>query len=204
MKDGEVTETNWIPADIQARGIERRLRAGETLFRMGKRPVGLYEIVSGTVRLVRVDRAGKEAVLFIGHPGETIAEASLFSSRYHCDAIAMTDAVVRLYPKAAVLAAFDRDARTMQAFAATLAHQVMILRTRLEQRSIHSARERVRHHLAINVGPDRRTIVLPGTLKQLAGELGLSHETLYRTLAEMAEDGEIERRKGTIRLTRSV
>ena len=37
----------------------------------------------------------------------------------------------------------------------------------------------------------------------MAAELGLSHEALYRTLAEMAADGEIERRKGTIRLIKS-
>jgi CRP/FNR family transcriptional regulator, dissimilatory nitrate respiration regulator len=32
----------------------------------------------------------------------------------------------------------------------------------------------------------------------MAAELGLTHEALYRTLADMSADGEIERRKGTI------
>lgn len=196
--------TDWLPPEIRARGIERKLKAGQTLFRSGKRSVGLYEIVSGTVRLVRVDRTGREAVLFTGAAGDTIAEASLFSASYHCDAIAATSATVRLFPKAAVLEAFRRDPRAMQAFTAMLARQVMSLRTRLEQRNIHSARERVRHHLAINVGADGRTVVLPGTLKQLASELGLTHEALYRTLADMAADGEIERRRGTIRLVRPI
>jgi DNA-binding MarR family transcriptional regulator len=41
---------------------------------------------------------------------------------------------------------------------------------------------------------------LPGTLKELADELGLTHEALYRTLADMATEGEIERLKGKIRL----
>jgi CRP-like cAMP-binding protein len=36
-----------------------------------------------------------------------------------------------------------------------------------------------------------------------AAELGLTHEAFYRTLAEMAADGEIERRKGAIRLLKS-
>jgi DeoR/GlpR family transcriptional regulator of sugar metabolism len=43
---------------------------------------------------------------------------------------------------------------------------------------------------------------VPGTLKNLAAELGLSHETLYRTLADLAAAGEIERLKGKIRLTK--
>jgi DNA-binding phage protein len=76
----------------------------------------------------------------------------------------------------------------------------MSLRTRLERRNIQTARDRVRHYLALNVGPDGRTVALAGTLKELAGELGLAHEALYRTLSEMAADGEIERPKGAIRL----
>jgi CRP/FNR family transcriptional regulator, dissimilatory nitrate respiration regulator len=81
-----------------------------------------------------------------------------------------------------------------------LARQVMGLRTRLERRSIQSARERIRHYLTLNVGADGRTVTLPGTLKDLAGELGLAHEALYRTLADMAANGEIERLEGKIRL----
>ena len=199
-----MSATDWLPANVRVQGVERKFKAGEALFRQGKRTVGLYEIVSGQVRMVRVDRAGREVVLFTGGEGDTIAEASLFSSGYHCDAIATTDAVVRLYPKAAVLGAFARDPKAMQAFTAMLARQVMSLRTRLELRNIHSARDRVRHYLAVNAGADGRTVALPGTLKDLAGELGLTHEALYRTLAEMAADGEIERRKGTIRLSRGL
>ncbi len=76
---------------------------------------------------------------------------------------------------------------------AMLAQQVMALRTRLQQRGIRSVRERVRHYLALNAGSDGRTVVLKGTIKELAAELGLSHEALYRTLAEMTSKGEIKR-----------
>ena len=87
---------------------------------------------------------------------------------------------------------------------AMLARQIMNLRTQLEQRNIHSARDRVRHYLAINAGADGKTIALPGTVKDLAGELGLTHEALYRTLSVMAAEGEIERRKGSIRLANAL
>jgi CRP/FNR family transcriptional regulator, dissimilatory nitrate respiration regulator len=193
----------WLPADLRARSVERRLKAGEVLFRQGKRTAGLYQIVKGKVRLVRVDRAGREVVLYVGGPGDTIAEASLFAAAYHCDAIASTDAVVRLYPKAAVLLVFQRDAKSMQAFMAMLAHQVMTLRTRLELRNIHSARDRVHHFLAVNAESGGGAVTLTGTLKDLAAELGLSHEALYRTLAQMSAAGEIERRGRTIRLTKT-
>jgi CRP-like cAMP-binding protein len=81
-----------------------------------------------------------------------------------------------------------------------LARQVMNLRTRLEQRNIRSARERVRHFLAISTNTGAGTIELRGTMKDLAAELGLTHEALYRTLAALERAGEIKRARGKIML----
>jgi CRP-like cAMP-binding protein len=193
---------DWLPAAARAAAIDRKLKAGEALFRLGDKPAGLAEVIAGRVRLTRVDRSGREVILYVAGPGETLAEASLFSLAYHCDAIASTDALVRIYPKPAVLSAFDKDPKAAQAFSATLARQVMGLRTRIEQRNIRSARERVRHFLAVNADADGRTVNLRGTLKDLAAELGLTHEALYRTLAALERSGEIKRGKGKITLSR--
>jgi len=132
--------------------------------------------------------------------GETVAEASLFSPAYHCDAIATTDTMLRLYPRKAILGTFERNPKAAEAFMATLASQVQDLRTRLERRNIHSARGRVRHYLALNAGSDGRTVEIAGPIKNLAAELSLTHEALYRTLSDLAANGEIERVKGKIRL----
>ena len=193
---------DWLPAAVRDEAIDRKLKSGEALFRLGNKATGLYEVISGRVRLACVDRSGHEIVLHIAGPGETLAEASLFSPSYHYDAIASTDATVRIYPKAAVLAAFYEDRHAAQAFTATLARQVMNLRTRIEQRNIRSSHERVRHFLKLNVGVDRRTVNLRGSLKDLANELGLTHEALYRTLAALERAGEIKRSKGRIILLR--
>lgn len=196
--------TDWLPAAVLSQARERKLKAGEALFRLGDKSTGLIEVVAGRVRLARVDRAGREIVLYVAAPGDTIAEASLFSPRYHCDAVASTDATVRVYPKPALLAAFADDPKAAQAFAAMLARQVMTLRTRLEQRNIRSARERVRHFLALHVGDDGRTVDLGGaTLKEIAAELGLSHEAFYRTLSALERAGEIRRAGTTITLSRA-
>lgn len=192
------------PSSLRAAAAERSLRAGQTLFRAGGRTTGFYEVVKGKVRLVRVDRSGREAILQVAGPGDMFAEASLFSSTYHCDAIATTDAVVRLYPKSLLVAELERDPKLLLAFSAMLARQVMALRTRLEQRNIHSARDRVRHYLTVNAEANGRTVTLRGPLKDIAAELGLTHEALYRTLADMAANGEIERTKGMIRILKSV
>jgi CRP-like cAMP-binding protein len=195
-----VSVIDALPPAARDAQIERKLQAGQSLFRQGDRTTGIYEVVSGKLRLARVDLSGREAILYSAAAGDIIGEASLFSPVYHCDAIATTKAVVRLYPKSIILAEFQRNQKAAQAFMAMLARQIMSLRTRLEQRNIRSARDRVRHYLAVNAGPDGRTVVLPGTAKELAADLGLTHEALYRTLSEMEDDGEIERLKGKIKL----
>ena len=197
-----MTATEWVSSSVRSAAIERRLKPGQVLFHSGSKSNGLYEVVSGTVRLVRTDRSGREAVLQVACAGDSLAEASLFSSSYHCDAIATTEAVVRLYPKALLLADLQRDPEIAKSFAAILARQVMTLRTRLERRNIHSARDRVRHFLTVNAGADARTVVLPGTIKELAADLGLTHEALYRTLARMEADGEITRAGTVIKIER--
>ncbi len=83
---------------------------------------------------------------------------------------------------------------------AVLAHQIHTLRGRLEERGIRSARKRVMHHLILAAGPDGRTVPLDGTLLDLAAEIGLTHEALYRTLAALEKEGAIRRTKGAVLL----
>jgi CRP/FNR family transcriptional regulator, dissimilatory nitrate respiration regulator len=191
---------DWIPGEARAAAIERKFKAGEALFRLGDKSIGLWEVIAGRVRLARVDRSGREIVLHVAGPGETLAEASLFSPQYHCDAIASTNATVRLYPKRKVLAVFEENPNAARTFAAALARQVMDLRTRIEQRNIRSARERVRHFLALNAGPDGRAVELRGTLKDVAAEIGLTHEAFYRALAALERSRQIRRSGGKITL----
>lgn len=200
----DYSSADWLSTAVRAGAIERRLGPGEVLFRSGEKTRGLYEVLKGKMRLVRVDRGGREAVLQLASAGDTLAEASLFSSDYHCDAIATTDAVVRLYPKPILLSELKHDPKRMQAFTAMLARQVMMLRTRLERRNIHSAHDRVLHFLAVNAEADGRTVTLGGTIKELAADLGLTHEALYRTLARMETDGEIKRAGRTIKIGKFV
>jgi CRP-like cAMP-binding protein len=197
-----MSSEHWLSARVKALGTERSLKAGQSLFRLGEKTAGLYEIVKGKVRLVRIDASGRETVFYSAGPGNVVAEASLFSPVYHCDALASVSSVVRLYPRSAILAELQRDPAAAQSFMAMLAREIMRLRTRLELSNIHSARARVRHYLALNAASDGRTVALPGTIKELAGELGLSHEALYRTLAAMQRDGEIVRGRRRITMAR--
>jgi CRP-like cAMP-binding protein len=174
------------------------LLRGEPLFRRDDAAVGIFEVEEGRVRLCRFDPSGREVLLHLAGPGGLLAEASLFSRTYQCDAIAATNARVRLYPRRALLAEFRSNPRAAQAFAASLAHELMSLRTRLELRNIRSASDRLQSWLALNAGHDGRTVTLKGSVKDLATELGLTHEALYRAVARLVAEGKIVRHEGTI------
>jgi CRP-like cAMP-binding protein len=189
---------DWVPASARAAGVERVLAPGQALFRLGDATAGVYEVLRGELQMVRVNASGREIILYSALPGEIFAEAALFSPTYRCDARTKTGAKVRLYPKAEILAGFRRDPQAAEAFMAVLAREIMHLRTRLEQRNIRSARDRVRHFLALSTEADGRTVRLHRPLKDLAAELGLTHEAFYRALADLAAAGEIKRSKNKI------
>jgi CRP-like cAMP-binding protein len=190
----------WLPLAVRDSAIERKLDAGQVLFSVGDRAAGLYEVVSGRVKVTRIDSAGRELVLRVACAGDSFAEPSIFSPIYHTSAEAVTPALVRFYRKAVLLAELAHNPQFTQSFMTLLARKAADLVTRLERLNIHSARERVRHYLA--AGAEEGTIALHGTVKDLAAELGLTHEALYRTLSGMEAAGEIARLNGKIRLAK--
>lgn len=188
-----VSSLHPLPMAIRRSSTIRELAAGEILFRQGDKASSIFEVEQGRLRLIRYAIDGHPVVLHTARKGEFFAEAALFAPRYRCHAVAATASRVRRYSKAELLAAFRDDPKISERFMAMLAHQVHALRARLEERNIGSARERVLHHLALAVGADGRTVRMDGTLIDLAAELGLSHETLYRTLAALEKAGTIAR-----------
>ena len=189
---------DWMPASVRERSIVRKLEAGRTLFRRGDKASAIFEVDHGRVQLIRHTVDDHPVVMHTALPGQLFAEAALFAGAYQCDAVAPVAALVRAYPKRELLAALRADPARAERFMAALAHQVHALRARLEERNIRSARQRVLHHLSLRAGDDGRTMRLDGTLIELAGEIGLTHEALYRTLASLVKAGIVRRTKSAI------
>lgn len=177
----------------------RELRAGGVLFRQGDPATHLFVLQSGQVKLERITAEGRRVLMYRALAGDTIAEAALFASSYHCDAVAVEPSRVLRLPGGAVRDALRSDPEAADALLAHLAGQVRSLRTRLETRSILSARDRILHHLRISASEDGR-VALRSSLMGLAAELGLAHETLYREMAALEREGRVERRGRILRL----
>lgn len=170
----------------------RRLASGEALFCRGDASFGMFILEAGRVRLRRCGRDGSEVTMQAVAPGESFAEPSLFSPVYHCDCVAVRDSVVTVLPKTRVLGLLESDSAFAAAFARRMARQLQHARTRFELRGIRSADERIFGALLL-LSDERGEVALSGTLKDLAVEVGLTHEAFYRALARIERAGRIRR-----------
>jgi CRP/FNR family transcriptional regulator, dissimilatory nitrate respiration regulator len=172
-----------LPLSLEEASVPRTLAAGEFLFKQGDSASAIYKIESGRLRLIRRTLDDHLIVLHTARAGELFAEAALFSEVYHCDAVSAAPSRIRVFPKAALIAALRSDPALSEAFMARLARQVQDLRARIELRNIRSARKRVLQYLQLRAGADGRTIAIEGQLQDIAAEVGLTREALYRALA---------------------
>jgi CRP-like cAMP-binding protein len=183
-----------------ARTGGRTLAQGEFLFQKNDGSTHLYTVLDGCVRLVRYSRQGDVIVLHTARSGDSLAEASLFSDTYHCDAEAVLPSTVACYDKKSILAILRKSPEKSLACIALFTRQVRSLRALLEVRSIRSARDRVLHYLLLHADPETMTVNVSGTVKDMALDLAVAHETLYRTLATLEMEGKISRRGGAIKI----
>jgi CRP-like cAMP-binding protein len=179
--------------------IPRRLAAGEWLFRQGDATFGIFFVAAGRLRMQRVTPDGATVVMHFARAGEMLAEASLFSERYQCEVVAESEGIVWVYPKRELTQALRNDPDSLWSFAASLACGLHGLRLRYELKQVRSAQQRVLQLLRLRCDANG-VFRCDGSLQDLAAELGLTREALYRALAALEKRGAIERTKEQLRL----
>jgi CRP-like cAMP-binding protein len=157
---------------------ERRLQPGEPLFFAGDPVTQLALITEGRVHLLRRTVEGASVILQAAGPGDVLAEASCYSASYHCGAEAALPSIVRLLPIGTFRKALRDDPGFAESWAAYLARSVQAARLRAEIRTLRKVSERVDAWLG-----EGRALPEKGQWQDLAAELGVTREALYRELA---------------------
>jgi CRP-like cAMP-binding protein len=179
----------FLPPEAARRLV---IAKGAAVFLTDDPTSGLFQVVTGRMRLVRHAIDGSEVTLHVARDGETFAEASLFAERYHCDAVADLPSTVLRFDKAAVLASLVADPEQALSWISHLSRQVQGLRAQTAILGLNAASDRLLAFLRLRAGSGA-TVVLDRSWKVIATELGLTHETVYRTLARLERDGLIRR-----------
>ena len=138
----------------------------------------MYLLCTGTVQLVRHTSTGARLILQTATPGDIPAEASAYSDCYHCDAVTVEETQALALPRARFLSELARSPTLSQAWAARLARGMQASRLRAEIRTLPRLADRLTAWLdAGNTLPTR------GRWQDVAAELGVTREALYRELA---------------------
>jgi CRP-like cAMP-binding protein len=174
-----------LPLASRRSARQLTLMPGQRLFLRGDRVVAMHFVRSGEVHLMRHAVDGTTVVLQRVSVG-FLAEASLDQPRYHCDAIAARPSELIAIPRRRFAEALETET-FRQRWTEHLARELRDARAQAERLSLKSAEQRIIHYVE-TVG-SAGMVVLQGSRKDWARELGLTHEALYRTLARMMRAG---------------
>lgn len=176
-----------IPSSLLNQKKVIKLEANQSLFIQGAKPEWLYFLETGEVCLTRCGLAGESCTLqriFRGF----LAEASLFSEHYHCDAYCTQNSCLTAFPIEAFREQLGED-DFYQTWIQVLSKEIKRLRNQNERLSLKRAPDKVLHYLQSET--ESGLLKLEGSKKDWAAELGLSHESLYRTLKQLQQSGRI-------------
>ncbi|MCC0057549.1 MAG: Crp/Fnr family transcriptional regulator [Rhodobiaceae bacterium] len=166
-------------AIIFSDGQPSEIAAGEYLFHRDDPVRWMFLVLEGEIRLLRYQENGDPVILQRASDKEIPAEASLFSDRYHCDAIAAAQSRVLAIPKAAFHQRLKDDPELYNAWAARLAREVQRARQRSEILTLKTVSLRLDAWLTWN-----SELPPKGAWLRLAQEIGVSPEALYREIAK--------------------
>ncbi len=150
---------------------------GAVLFRREDRIHSMYLVRSGMVALERPLTDGTALTLSVATAGMALAEASLFATTYHCDAIARINAEIVIMPRATFRSALRERPDAALSLIETHAKEVQSQRTRIEILRLRRVSERLDAWLDLHEEP------LRGEWIRVADQIGVSPPALYRELA---------------------
>jgi len=195
-------------ADLQALAriaMVRSYKKGAMIMLEGERARGFYVVASGKVKVFKLSSEGKEQILNIAGPGETFAEAAVFSGMdYPASASALIQAAVLYFPRLE----FERLVKKHPHLALNMIGRMSILLRKLnqlvEELSLKEVSARVAKYLldrAVQAGEgekQRLEVKLEISKHQLAARLGTISETLSRTLTKLKTAGIIQVHRNSI------
>jgi len=164
----------------------------DVLFRQGDPCEGFYVVLEGIVRLFKSSPDGREHVVEVIRGGQSFAEAAVFAGA-DCPVTAETLAPCRLlfFPKAPYLAVLEARPQVLFGLIASLSVRMHQLVAKVERLTLCDARQRVAGFLSDVLEASPPPHLLDVSKATLAAQLGLTPETLSRTLATLQAEGMI-------------
>jgi len=190
------------PAELQllaARTVRKLFSAGELLFSEGEPCNGLHIIARGKVRIFKTSAGGREQVLAVNIPGETVAELPVFDNGpYPASAVAIEDTEIAFISRRDFHAYCMEHPEVALKVLAVAGARLRRLVGIVEELSFTTIRQRlvsVLIKLALADGKsttDGIEVLLPASHQELANQLGTVRELISRNLMRLQAEGLLE------------
>jgi CRP/FNR family transcriptional regulator len=198
----QVCELLTIPAPVTADEEDTlfqhvRYKAGHRIHRIGQAFDTLYIVNSGFVKTIHIDEFGNEQVLSFPMKGDILGIDGIHKQHHASEAIALTDCDMILVPYKTFAALGRIHVELEQAMFSVMSREIVREQMMISMLSALSAEAKVARFLTnlgerfSQMGYSGRSFNLRMTRQEIGSYLGLTLETVSRTLSALNELGMI-------------
>lgn len=177
--------------------------AGESLFKEGDQPLGIYRIKSGKVKKFTTTNLVREHIFYVCNEGEYLGYHAVLSEELYPDsATALTDCEVAFIPKKDFLAAVSQSHILSQRLLKSLSHEFGVFITATKMLAKNTVRERTALNLLIleSKYKNEKDEVTKVTIhrEDLASMVGTAMESVVRMLKDFKEENLVTTKRSSI------
>jgi CRP/FNR family transcriptional regulator len=174
---------------LRREGTVRAYGRGEQLFQRGEPAKSLFVVLRGSVRVYQLGDTGREQVLTVEGPGNSVAELPLFDGEpYPAFAEAVEKSYLFTLAKERFGELLRRHPELAQQVIRALAQRLRRLVQTVESLALKEVRQRVAALLVRFAQEQGPSFTLPASIEQIAGQLGTVREVVSRALHGFAHD----------------
>ena len=184
---------------LAARTVRKHLSEGELLFSEGEPCSGLHIIAQGKVRIFKTSVGGREQVLALNGPGESVAELPVFDGGpYPASAMAVEDTEIAFISRRDFHAYCLEHPEVALKVLTVVGGRLRRLVGIIEELSFTTIRQRlISALLKLAQTEGKKTergieFQLPATHQELASQLGTVRELISRNLMRLQAEGLLE------------
>lgn len=174
-------------------------RKGQVLYYEGAKPLGIFCMNTGVVKVYKTASNGKEQIIQLAKRGDFVGYAALLGEEnYTHSATIIEDAKICFVPRDVFLASLTKNTGFFQRITKQLSHELGVMEEKLTDASQKSIRERLAF-LLLQLGSSygvegtgSQKINLSLSREEIAGMVGTATESVIRLLSEFKKDGLIE------------
>lgn len=183
----------------------KQVRKKQIIYYEGDAISGIYLILSGRVKAIKLNEDGRELVTGMYGPDDYLGiQAMLSGEQYNETAEATEDTTICLLPKDTVKQLLDNYTDIGQKFIKVLSSNLIEKEEQLLQLAYHSVRKRMAEILIRlskqQNSQDDTSKQIKISREDLASMAGMATETVSRTLSDFKDEGIIEKKGSVIQI----